>query len=65
MHYGINRACRVLNMSKSVYYYKPLPKDDSDIEDALRDKATQDSEEGFWKAYDHLPSTLRREAVES
>ncbi|PIV50702.1 MAG: IS3 family transposase [Flavobacteriaceae bacterium CG_4_8_14_3_um_filter_34_10] len=54
IHYGISRACRVLNMSKSVFYYKPLPKDDSEIEQALRKKAEEHSEEGFWKAYDRL-----------
>lgn len=37
-------------MSKSVYYYKPLPKDDTPIEKTLRDKAEEHSEEGFWKA---------------
>ena len=41
-------------MSKSVYYYKPLPKDDSEIEVALQEKAVQHSEEGFWKAYSRL-----------
>jgi len=41
-------------MSKSVFYYKPLPKDDSEIEQALRKKAEEHSEEGFWKAYDRL-----------
>ncbi|HEX9826538.1 MAG TPA: IS3 family transposase [Flavobacteriaceae bacterium] len=54
IHYGINRACRVLNMSKSVYYYKALPKDDTEIEQALQEKAKEHSEEGFWKAYDRL-----------
>lgn len=41
-------------MSKSVFYYKPLPKDDTEIEKALQEKAEQHSEEGFWKAYDRL-----------
>lgn len=41
-------------MSKSVYYYKPLPKDDTVIEQALQEKAKEHSEEGFWKAYDRL-----------
>ena len=41
-------------MSKSVYYYKPLPKDDAEIEIALQEKAVQHSEEGFWKAYSRL-----------
>ncbi len=41
-------------MSKSVYYYKPLTKDDSEIEAALKEKVEQHSEEGFWKAYDRL-----------
>lgn len=41
-------------MSKSVYYYKPLPKDDTAIEEALQQKAKEHSEESFWKAYDRL-----------
>lgn len=41
-------------MSKSVFYYKPLPKDDTEIEQALKEKATERPEEGFWKAYDRL-----------
>ena len=60
VHYGISRACRVLNMSKSVYYYKPLPKDDTEIEEALEQKAEEHSEEGFWKAYDRLRDQGKR-----
>lgn len=41
-------------MSKSVYYYNPLSKDDLEIEQALQLKAEEHSEEGFWKAYDRL-----------
>ncbi len=41
-------------MSKSVYYYKPLPKDDTEMEEALQQKANEHSEEGFWEAYDRL-----------
>jgi len=41
-------------MSKSVYYYRPQPKDDTEIERALQQKAMERSEEGFWKAYERL-----------
>ncbi len=41
-------------MSKSVYYYPPLIKDDTAIEKALLKKAEEHSEEGFWKAYGRL-----------
>ena len=41
-------------MSKSVFYYTPLPKDDKAIEEALQEKAEKYSEEGFWMAYERL-----------
>ena len=41
-------------MSKSVFYYKPLPKDDKPIEEALQEKVEKHSEEGFWMAYERL-----------
>ena len=41
-------------MSKSVYYDKPLKRDDTVIEVAFKKKVEQHSEEGFWKFYDRL-----------
>ena len=41
-------------MSKSVYYYEVLPKDDHAIEVALQQKAREHPVEGFWMAYDRL-----------
>jgi putative transposase len=41
-------------LSKSVYYYRALAKDDSELESALLEKAEQHSEEGFWSAYYRL-----------
>ena len=41
-------------MSKSVYYYKPQPKDDNIIENALKEKVEHHSEEGFWMIYNRL-----------
>ena len=50
---GISRACRVLKLSKSVYYYQSK-KNDEPIETALRQKAEKHPREGFWKAYHRL-----------
>jgi len=41
-------------MSKSVYYYEVLPKDDQAIEVSLQEKAREHPVEGFWMAYDRL-----------
>lgn len=43
-----------MNLSKNVYYYNPLRKDDKVIEQALKAKALSHPEEGFWKAYRRL-----------
>ncbi|QMU27244.1 IS3 family transposase [Adhaeribacter radiodurans] len=50
---GISRACRVLSLSKSVYYYQAV-KEDQPVEEALRQKAEQHPREGFWKVYVRL-----------
>ncbi|PSR51970.1 hypothetical protein AHMF7605_29110 [Adhaeribacter arboris] len=50
---GINRACRVLNLSKSVYYYQSY-QEDRVVKEALQQKAEQYPREGFWKVYRRL-----------
>jgi|GEM_PF-3572180 len=47
-------------MSKRVHYYKPLPKDDTEIQKALQQKAKGHSQEGFWKVYGRLCNEGRK-----
>lgn len=50
---GINRACRVLGLSKTCYYHVSV-RDDGPVESALRGKAERFPREGFWKAFKRL-----------
>jgi putative transposase len=47
---GKSRACRTVQLSRPVFYYKSL-KDDSTLMELLQEKASQHPREGFWKAF--------------
>lgn len=51
--YGISRACRVLDLSRSVVYHKSQ-KNDTEVETELLRLADQHPHEGFWKAWGRL-----------
>lgn len=45
---SIRRACRALLLSPSSYYYRPHPRDDSPVIEALNRLAVDHPREGFW-----------------
>ena len=51
---SVRQACILLNISSSVFYYHPKPKDDKPIIDALDDLAKEHYRWGFWMMYHHL-----------
>ena len=51
---SVRQACILLNISSSVFYYQPKPKDDQPIIDALSDLAEDHYRWGFWMMYHHL-----------
>ena len=50
---GISRACRILDLRRSVFYYQTTKKDDSVI-NALKEKIELYPTEGFWKIFGRL-----------
>lgn len=54
-----SRACRVVQLSRSAFYYKSI-KDDSTLMELLKEKAVLHPREGFWKAY----MRIRNQGVE-
>ena len=53
---SINRACKILRLSKSGYYHKHKKKDDSVIIEALKEKVEMFPQEGFWLSYYRIRS---------
>jgi putative transposase len=51
---SVRQACILLNISSSVFYYNPKPKDDTEIIEALDSLAENHSGWGFWMMYHHL-----------
>ena len=56
---SLTRACKVVNVSRSVYHYRTTKKDDT-LVDKLLSMAEQRPTEGFWKMY----FRIRREGLE-
>ena len=48
---SINRACKLVNLSRSVYYYEPKPKEDEAVIDQLDQLSERHPTQGFWKLF--------------
>ena len=53
------RGCRIVGLSRSVWQYRPLPKDDAAVADRLKVLASQHRRYGFLR----LHALLRREGL--
>jgi len=51
---SVRQACILLNISSSVFYYQPKPREDQDIIEALDRLAKEHDRWGFWMMYYHL-----------
>jgi putative transposase len=50
---GIGRACKIMNLQRSLYYYRSK-KDDTEVINKLQELAEKHTAHGFWKLYDYL-----------
>jgi len=51
---SINRACRLFQLSRSAYYYKPNPKEDDAIIEQLDRLSEKYPTQGFWKLFHRM-----------
>lgn len=51
---SINRACKILELNRSVYYYRPKPRDDEAVVQALEELVERHPTQGFWKMFHRL-----------
>lgn len=51
---SVRQACQIVDLPRSVYRYKKVPKDDSALMDALEELVKRHPTIGFWKCYYRL-----------
>jgi putative transposase len=51
---SVRQACRLVALPRSVFRYKPVPKDDTELMDALEELVKKHPTIGFWKCYYRL-----------
>jgi putative transposase len=51
---SVRQACKIVDLPRSVYRYKKVPKDDSALMHALEELVAKHSTIGFWKCYYRL-----------
>ena len=63
MHFqiSVSQACKHLSISKSTYYYKKKPKDDSVVIDAINSMLDKHPKDGFWL----ISNRLKRQGFEA
>ena len=51
---SVSQACQLINLSRSVYYYQPVPSSDTEIVEALDRLSEKHPTQGFWKLHHRL-----------